>query len=86
MNKFRKKTVVIEALQYTGASSSEDDIEVFAGRMFATASCDGVVCLVIPALEGYHLARPGDWIIRGIKGELYSCKPDIFDATYEPVP
>jgi len=39
----------------------------------------------IHTLEGTMLARPGDWIITGIKGELYPCKPDIFEATYEPV-
>ena len=47
-----------------------------------------VVCvwrLVIPTLEGDHEASPGDWIIRGVKGEIYPCKPDIFAATYEPV-
>jgi len=42
-------------------------------------------CLVIPTLEGEHLARPGDWIIRGVVGEFYPCKPDIFDDTYEEV-
>jgi hypothetical protein len=40
--------------------------------------------LQIPTLEGTMTARPGDWIIRGIKGEFYPCKPDIFAATYEP--
>lgn len=41
--------------------------------------------LLIATLEGVMKAQPGDWIIRGVKGELYPCKPDIFDATYEPV-
>jgi hypothetical protein len=41
--------------------------------------------LLIPTLEGVMLAVEGDWIIRGIKGEFYPCKPDIFEATYEPV-
>ena len=40
----------------------------------------------IPTLEGTHEARKGDWIIKGIQGELYPCKPDIFEATYELVP
>ena len=40
--------------------------------------------LVIPTLEGDHLAEPGDWIIKGVKGEFYPCKPDIFAATYDP--
>lgn len=42
-------------------------------------------CLLIPTLEGDMLARPGDWIIRGVQGEFYPCKPDIFDQTYESV-
>lgn len=41
-------------------------------------------CFLIQTLEGVMRAYPGDWIIRGVKGELYPCKPDIFDATYEP--
>lgn len=41
--------------------------------------------LSIKTLEGTHAAEPGDWIIRGVAGEFYPCKPDIFDATYEPV-
>jgi hypothetical protein len=44
-----------------------------------------VIGLQIPTLEGVMLAREGDWIIRGVKGELYPCKADIFEATYEPV-
>lgn len=54
----------------------------------ADANAGPVQCLwflVIPTLEGDHEAAPGDWIIRGIKGELYPIKPDIFAATYEPV-
>lgn len=39
----------------------------------------------IPTLEGVMTAQPGDWIIQGVKGELYPCKPDIFEITYEPV-
>ena len=41
-------------------------------------------CYLIPTLEGTMIANNGDWIIRGVKGELYPCKPDIFAATYEP--
>jgi hypothetical protein len=40
--------------------------------------------IYIPTLEGVVVASPGDWIIRGVKGEFYPCKPDIFEATYEP--
>lgn len=45
---------------------------------------NGYIELTIPTLEGDMIARHGDWIIRGIKGEFYPCKPDIFAATYEP--
>jgi len=40
--------------------------------------------LMVPTLEGNMYANPGDWIIKGVKGEVYPCKPDIFEATYEP--
>lgn len=46
---------------------------------------DAEIGLIIPTLEGDHLARQGDWIIKGVKGEFYPCKPDIFEATYEEV-
>lgn len=78
--KFRKKPVVIEAIQWTGDNSSEvlrfmfPDIEPDA-----TASVE-----TIQTLEGKLHVTVGDWIIRGVKGELYPCKPDIFAATYEP--
>jgi hypothetical protein len=42
--------------------------------------------VVIATLEGDMTASPGDWIIKGVKGEFYPCKPDIFEATYEPLP
>ncbi|WP_287461199.1 hypothetical protein [Sphingomonas sp.] len=50
----------------------------------ATPESKTLDCLAIGTLEGNHIAMPGDWIIRGVKGELYPCKPDIFAATYEP--
>lgn len=85
--KYRKKPVVIEAVQFTGDNSSE---------LFLWMDCndgaeprvrkvqDGV--LIIRTLEGDMTAQPGDWIIRGVQGEFYPCKPDIFAATYEPAP
>lgn len=92
MARFRKKPVVIEAVQYTGANA--EDIQKFGARPEPTAhwggACNGPQCkdnwqLLIPTLEGPHIANPGDWIIKGVKGEFYPCKPDIFAATYEPV-
>ena len=79
MAKYRKKPVVIEAVQFTGANWAE--IQAFAGMDVQLD--DIAVLLKIPTLEGVMQADKGDWIIRGIKGELYPCKPDIFAATYE---
>lgn len=96
--RFRKKPVVIEAFQMTQehrelnadwpnwlhqawqlGSKAE-------GALFARnyPYSDGHDELCIFTLEGVQLVNWGDWIIRGVKGELYPCKPDIFDATYEP--
>lgn len=85
--KFRKKPVVIEAEQYNGTNSSEivkwaDDHNSTIVE-FAHES-DGYR-LIIPTLEGDMEVRPGDFVIRGVKGEFYPCKPDIFEATYELV-
>ena len=78
--KYRKKPVVIEAFQYrAGEQRSEVAEDVIAGRVRYAE--DGT--MLIKTLEGVMEAKPGDWIIRGVKGELYPCKPDIFDATYE---
>lgn len=88
--KFRKKPVVIEAVQWTG--KNWDSIEKFAGeraQLVVKYSSDGRYLeysrLQIDTLEGTHVASLGDWIIKGPKGEFYPCKPDIFAATYEPV-
>jgi len=80
--KFRKKPVVIEAVPFTGANGSE--VIRWADRG-AVTDIDGG-SLAIHALEGIMRANIGDWIIRGVKGEYYPCKPDIFWATYEIEP
>ncbi len=93
MSKFRKKPVVIEAVQFTRASvlratpwlaRAIDQAQLFPEPGSARFAADADA-LEIATLEGIHRANLGDWIIRGIKGELYPCKPDIFAATYEPV-
>ena len=84
MSKFRKKPVVIDAVQFVGGLPSVHDIETFMGCPVGTTVTDGSF-LVIATLEGAHRASPGDWIIKGVKGEFYPCKPDIFEATYEAV-
>lgn len=78
MSKFRKKPVVIEAVQFIGANFTE--LEEFVGGDAEFRNGE----LVIATLEGAMHASPKDWIIKGIKGEFYPCKPDIFEATYEP--
>lgn len=95
--KFRKKPVEIEAMQFkgvpnplgeTGAADMnylgrfDDWIEKARG---ATACKYRGGSFYIQTLEGEMEASPGDWIIRGVKGELYPCKPDIFEATYEAI-
>jgi hypothetical protein len=77
--KFRKKPVVIEAVQWTGDNSME--MQEFLGEHWENPYPD---VLAIHTLEGYHQAQKGDWIIKGVKGEFYPCKPDIFEQTYEP--
>lgn len=76
--KFRKKPVEIEAVQYTGVNF--DEIERFVGGDAEFRNGE----LVVATLEGPLRASVNDWIIRGIKGEFYPCKPDIFAATYDP--
>lgn len=82
MPKFRKKPVVIEAMQWTG-SNELDLLQGLPGlKGVYEAKWEGE--LVIATLEGAMTARPGDWIIKGVKNEFYPCKPEIFAATYEP--
>lgn len=81
MSKFIKKPVAIEALQWTGENLH--DISKFCrGDAYIEEMCDSGDQLVIKTLEGQHMASVGDYIIRGVKGEHYPCKPDIFDQTY----
>lgn len=93
MAKYRKKPVVIEAIQWTGENLSEvlnftgrhprfdeffEDFEDYKRHV----ESDGRIFKIL-TLEGTMSAQPGDWIIRGVSGEHYPCKPDIFAATYE---
>lgn len=84
--KFRKKPVVIDACQLP--PTGDFDIEPFltwATSMGLDYESEHDECLLIHTLEGTMTASPGDWIIRGVKGEFYPVKPDIFEATYEAV-
>jgi hypothetical protein len=108
---FRKKPVVIEAVQlrwdtwsemcdHAGVGALEDgkpqgcyvnpdgtasSDPPFMGEDVPSVFPDVRMGLHIPTLEGLMLGVEGDWIIKGVQGELYPCKPDIFEATYEPV-
>jgi hypothetical protein len=92
MAKFRKKPVVIEAMQFTGPNVAQLLFwfgENATGQTPKPAAVliDGEWHLKIRTLEsgeGYHVADPGDWIICGVHNEFYPCKPDIFAKTYEP--
>ena len=75
--KYRKKPVVIEALQWTGSNLAE--ITQFVGDALRIDSGE----VYILTLEGEHHASIEDYIIKGVKGEFYPCKPDIFKQTYE---
>lgn len=78
--KFRKRLVVIEAIRFTG-----NDAECLAFCPVAIDPADVKPSLVIPTLEGVMTVSLGDWIIKGVMGEFYPCKPDIFEKTYEEI-
>lgn len=96
--RFRKRPVVIEARQLAGDAAAMHAVYQWVEEHTAGSfepytdppPASGVSIdpatgnMLIATLEGVHHARPGDWIIRGVQGEFYPCKPDIFEATYEP--
>ena len=84
MGKFRKKPIVIEAMHHTG-DESIGPILAWAGRTEDRLVWGEGGRIHIRTLEGEMQARVGDWIIKGVAGEFYPCKPDIFKATYEAV-
>ena len=90
MAKFCKMPVEIDAAQWdgteAGAETVADELSAPDGKIayHHSSGRHGAPCLSIATLEGVMTAQAGDWIIRGIKGELYPCKPDIFAATYAP--
>lgn len=94
-NKYRKKPVVIDALQLTRANAVKvyewvhdctaikTDMDLYRWDDYLSIiECKG---MKIPTLEGEMIASMGDYIIKGVQGEFYPCKPDIFEATYEVV-
>lgn len=92
MAKYRKKPVVVEAVKFNGFDQvcfndypnwlreaiNNDVIQIPSPSVIGN-------CLIINTLEGEYCAHPGDYIVKGVKGELYPCKPDIFHETYAEV-
>lgn len=94
MRQYRKKPVVIWATQWTGQNHREmhdfllgnpDEYLKTKGEHFEIDHSKVEGGLIIKTLEGEHIASIGDYIIKGVKGEYYPCKPDIFEATYDKV-
>ena len=83
MAKYRKKPVVIDAIQWTGDNESENRVRQFYGDQAGLTRHHDVLLIETP--EGVMTASIGDWIIKGVQGEFYPCKPDIFATTYEEV-
>ena len=92
MTKYRKKPVIIEAIQWNGLNPTE--IMEFVGQDLIAETYDAryqawtaplAVSLKIKTLEGDMNVSIGDYIIKGVQGEFYPCKPDIFEQTYEKV-
>lgn len=84
MAKYKKKPVVVEAIQWTGKNLN-DCREFLGNSYFDNSVLNSFNEILIETLEGKMRASVGDYLIRGIKGEHYPCKPDIFEATYEIV-
>ena len=83
MPMFRKKPVVIEAVQWIGGLESYEEVCQLMTGVLADPMGNGR--LSIPTLGGDVVASLDDWIIKGTQGEFYPCKPDIFETVYEPV-
>lgn len=93
--RWRKRPVTIDAVQWLGCEECARDVLAWINETEVVArfevepqdGCPGTAgsrYIAIDTLEGTMLASPGDWIIRGVSGEHYPCKPEIFAATYEP--
>ena len=87
MPKYRKKPVVIEAIQFIDTPERLEELSNFIDNQLLRVDYKNPdkPVLKLQTLEGEHLASVGDYIIKGVKGEFYPCKPDIFEMTYEKV-
>jgi hypothetical protein len=85
MAQYRKKPIVIEAIQFTDKTKDQVFYQFVTCSKSASFDAEGNPTLDIWTLEGRVTASLGDWIIKGVKGEFYPCRNDIFEATYEAV-
>jgi hypothetical protein len=94
MARYRKRPVEIDAMQWDARASAYDliewadvsvDYDPYTAGPSNPANGEDWGRLAVFTMEGEHVATPGDWLIKGIQGEFYFCKPDIFAATYEAV-
>lgn len=83
MAQYRKKPVVIEAVQWDGTYEKAQEINEWNENQQWPIMDDRR--MKIPTREGLTIASVGDFVIKGVKGEFYACKPDIFEQTYEAV-
>lgn len=85
MTRYRKRPIEIEAWQFTGQDryAWPDWLKCHPKAIFRCDDHGNTDAIEIPTLEGTMTASRGDWVIRGVVGEVYPCKPDIFAATYE---
>lgn len=83
--KFRKKPVEVEAIEFTGENARDVATWIGEGVLLESDSKGFMNRVVIQTLEGDMTAVVGDWIIKGVQGEFYPCKPSIFDETYDEV-
>lgn len=81
--KYRKKPIVIEAVQWDNEMGTYLEVKEWDTKGFFPSAFHPDESLRIVTLEGVMTVNIGDWVIKGVKGELYPCKPDIFEATYE---
>ena len=87
MQTFRKRPITIQAVQWDGSIASGEAIAAALPAVSLHAEKDDPrpPRLAVATLEGVLCARPGDWIIQGVVGEVYPCRPDVFAATYEAI-
>lgn len=82
MQRYRKKPIIIEAIQFDGTNGKQI-VESFINERTNAKYLPVANVISLLTLEGELVANVGDWIIKGVKGEFYPCKPDIFEMTYD---